>query len=961
VNLKRQLNTEQIQAVQHKEGPLLVVAGAGTGKTQVITYRIAELLKGGVQPSEILAITFTDKAAGEMESRIVDLLKQYLPDLRVNTFNAFGHELLERFGFEIGLGPPLRVLNSAQKIVFMRHHIDKLGLDYYAPVTRPDRFLAELAGYFSQVKNELITPENYDKFVKKLARVAETESEYMEAARQRELATVYRNYVQLARQENVLDFDDQLYVSVELLKKRPNVLNKLQTEIKYILVDEFQDTNPLQNKLINLLAGDKQNVMVVGDDDQSIYRFRGAAVANILSFKEEYPQAQQIALVQNYRSSQEVLDSAYRLIQHNNPNRLEAKYKINKRLIAQFRAKSPQIKCLANYEEEAAWIAADIKSRLKKGQDADNIAILMRKNQQSQLLSTYLENESINYMVIGQTIELFGQPEVKLLFTFMRVIADNADSTNLFHLLTSSIYSVSPLTLADYSSQARRRRINLEKILHTAIQEDQIDDKSVAKKLQQALEQIETWRAQIHLLSVGQLCHLFLKDTNYINSILQRAKEDPLADLKIANLNRFFTMLLDYERIAGDSSVLGFLDNLPVLATADQVPTTELTDLGTNKVKLLTVHKAKGLEFETVYIFDMVHGTFPARKLPSMLEIASELLPAKTTTVGDHQTEEERRLMYVAITRAKKDLILTYSLDHGGKQLKKPSQFLAESFDFFKPELPARGKTIKTQQIDLFANYNKNKKPLPASSFVKGGKLVLTARQVEDYLMCPAEFRLRHIIKPPQPPAFELEYGTLIHGAIQLYNRRKAEKNTVNLNEIIRFIESNWPNEGFISIGHQERGLKQALKTINHFFKREEKAKRHPKYIEYPFWFEVNGLEAQIHGRFDAVYEDGNGVEIRDYKTGASTITDRAKATKRTKASLQLGIYTLAWQQLKQTAVEVVSLDFVDSGLIGTDHKTDKQLQVVERKIEQAIEGIKGGYFKPGTSHIFCSHSEYGF
>ena len=338
------LNRAQEQAVKHRDGPLLVIAGAGTGKTQVITHRIIELLGSGVHPSEILAVTFTDKAALEMENRVIELLGSYAPDLNIQTFNAFGHSLLERFAFEIGLSSPLGVLNSAQKVVFMRQHFDELGLNYYAPVTRPDRFLAELSSYFSQLKNELITPEIYEKFAQKLIKLAQADAQNQEAMRQKELAAAYKQYIELTRKENVLDFDDQLYLTVELLEKRSNVLAKLQTEIKYLLIDEFQDTNPVQNKLVSLLVGQKQNVMVVGDDDQSIYRFRGAAISNILGFKEEYPKAQQITLTHNYRSSQEILDRAYSLIQYNNPNRLESKYKIDKRLIAQFKGKSPVLK-----------------------------------------------------------------------------------------------------------------------------------------------------------------------------------------------------------------------------------------------------------------------------------------------------------------------------------------------------------------------------------------------------------------------------------------------------------------------------------------------------------------------------------------------------------------------------------------------------------------------------------------
>jgi DNA helicase II / ATP-dependent DNA helicase PcrA len=952
------LNREQVKVISHREGPMLVIAGAGTGKTQVISLRIANLIKKKNQPESILAVTFTDKAALEMENRIIDAVGKFLPELRVKTFNSFGQEILERFGFEIGLGLPLKLLNSAQKIVFLRDHIDELQLDYYAPVTKPDKFIGELAKYFSQLKNEYIQPLNYIKYAKKLNTGASNNAEQMEARRHLELAKAYDVYIKLTRQNAVLDFDDQLFIAVELLKKRSNVLSRINNELKYILVDEFQDTNPVQNELINLISGERQNIMVVGDDDQSIYRFRGAAVENILEFKDRYKSAKQVTLIKNYRSSQEILDSAYKLIQHNNPNRLEAKYNINKRLTSEFTSKIPVVKGFLSIEEEAEWVAKSIKKRIISGQKLSSIAVLLRQNQQADLIATYLKNESINYRILGQSLELFAQPEVKLLLNLIRTVSDVNDSVSLYHILTSEIYKTSPVYLGNFISKSRRQNVSLEVVLRGVDGVFAKGDEEYVK-INLALSQINDWRSKLNTLSAGKICYIFLQETRYLQDLLSKAKNDPDVDKKISNINKFFTLLLDFERVASDSSVFGFLDNLSVLSLADTVETHEDYN-ESHKLNVLTIHKAKGLEFDTVYVYDVVQNTLPSRRHAEMLEVPAELLSLNTANSFGN-TDEERRLMYVALTRARKDLILTYSIDHGGKQLKKPSQFLLETFDSL-PVLDLKSKKIaQTKQIELFGPRTETVSAKKLSRFMQGNRMVLTARQIEDYIMCPAEFMLRHILKPPSPTSFALEYGTLIHEAIQLYNRSKIEHTKLTTSYLRDYLRSNWPKEGFLGTKHNERGLKQAEATIQHFYKREELSKRYPKYVEYPFRLKISNKEVEIHGRFDAVYEENDYIEIRDYKTGASNITDQVKADTRTKSNLQLGIYALAWQQLKNRSVTFVSLDFVDSGYIGYATKTARQLKTVEIKINNAVDGIKRLDFTPGSSHIFCTHQEFGF
>lgn len=319
--------------------------------------------------------------------------------------------------------------------------------------------------------------------------------------------------------------------------------------------------------------------------------------------------------------------------------------------------------------------------------------------------------------------------------------------------------------------------------------------------------------------------------------------------------------------------------------------------------------------------------------------------------------------MYVALTRAKQDLTLTSSLDHGGRQAKRPSIFIEEALGEHPALAKLKTTAGRTDQIELFRVKNAK---LPVQQFelpptiLRDNQLWLTARQLEDYLTCPAEFYLRHIISPPQPLNFALEYGNLMHGLIQFYNRARIEGVRMPLPKLLEYIDANWPKETFLSLAHKERSLKQAKASLRRFWTREEKAPRHPVYIERSFEFDLPSAKAKIRGRYDAVYS-GESTEIRDYKTGAIGVDSQTKADQRAKASFQLGVYALAWQEINAQIPDALSLDFIDSGYVGKATKTPRQLQSLETKITKAAEGIWASDFSPAKSHLFCTHPEYGF
>ena len=332
-DILKDLNQEQRQAVTITEGPLLIIAGAGTGKTTVIARRIAYIIeKKLAKPKDILALTFTDKAAQEMEERVDILVPYGFIDTHISTFHAFGDQGLRDHALEIGLSPDFRILTRPEQILFFQQNLFAFDLKYFRPLSNPYKFIDVILTLISRAKDEDVTPDEFLQYAKRLTTKAKDKEEKTEAGKYLELAQAFAKYEDLKTQAGLLDFGDQVVKTLDLLRNRPKILSGYQDKFKYILVDEYQDTNYAQNELVKLLAKKHKNICVVGDDDQAIYKFRGAAISNILEFKKTYPRAKQVVLTQNFRSTQAILDSAYKLISHNNPDRLEIRNKITKKL-----------------------------------------------------------------------------------------------------------------------------------------------------------------------------------------------------------------------------------------------------------------------------------------------------------------------------------------------------------------------------------------------------------------------------------------------------------------------------------------------------------------------------------------------------------------------------------------------------------------------------------------------------
>src|SRR5438034_11053183 len=470
------LTKAQAEAVSHEAGPLLIIAGAGTGKTTVITRRIAHLIAARkARPSEILALTFTDKAAGEMEERVDELVPYGYADVQISTFHAFGDRLIKENALELGLTPDFRLLLRAEQVIFLRDHLFEFPLKHFRPLGDPTRHVQALITLFSRLKDEDVGADEYLTHAEGLLAGAVDDAARMEAEGHLELARTYAQYQTLMARRGQVDFGDQIVEVLRLFRTRPHVLRRCQERYRFILVDEFQDTNYAQYELVKLLAARHRNIAVVGDDDQAIFRFRGASMSNILDFDRTYPAARKVVLQENRRSPQAILDAAYRLIQYNNPDRLEVAQRIDKRLISTGPGgglrvgKAPEHFCFDTVSSESDQVAAMIAEEHAKGRPYRDLAILVRANHDADPFLRALNMRGIPWTFSGNA-GLYGRPEVRLLIAFLRAVAHPDDSVSAHYLASSDLYQVPIVDLTRCATHADRKHRWLFDVLKDAEQ-----------------------------------------------------------------------------------------------------------------------------------------------------------------------------------------------------------------------------------------------------------------------------------------------------------------------------------------------------------------------------------------------------------------------------------------------------------------------------------------------------------
>jgi len=952
------LNKEQTEAVTHKQGPLLIIAGAGTGKTTVISRRIAWIISSGLaKPNEILALTFTDKAALEMQERVDILMPYGYTDIWISTFHAFGDRLLRENALIAGINPDFKVLTLPEAAVFFREHIFEFNLSYFRPLSDPTRFIEALISLFSRAKDEDISAKEYLQFAEDFAIKAKDTPEDKaleeEALQQLEIANAYAKYQELMAKEGLMDFGNQFYLSLCLLREHPLILKKYQQQFKYILIDEFQDTNYAQYQLARTLAGKNSNITVTGDDDQCIYRFRGAAYSNLLNFIKDFPRAKKISIIQNYRSSQAILDSAYKLIQNNNPERFEVKAKIDKRLIGLTKeGNAPEHLHFDTNSSEADHVAKTIKDKALSGEYRySDFAILVRSNSDAQGFLQALNMLEIPWQFSGNQ-GLYSREEVKLCINFLRVAANPSDSLSLYYLASSEVYAMDLSELSRLNHYAKRRN----KSLYLVFQDLEVIEelKEISSKTKELIKLIladfEKFMRIARDETTGRLLYAFLTDTGFLKRLTHEPNLEK--ETKIQNLAKFFNIVRDYELVAKEDRVITFVNYLNLLIEAGDDPSTVQADLDTDAVNVLTIHKAKGLEFKVVFLVNLVQGKFPWPRRSQPIELPDALIK-EVLPVGDFHIQEERRLFYVGMTRAKLELFLTSASDYGGSRLRRVSQFVVEAMgkEIIEKE---KKKSSALEAIGRFAP-RKDSAQITAKSIPQERLVSLSYYHIDDYLTCPLKYKYVNILRVPIMEHHTVIYGRAMHDAVSKYFQFKLSGKKMALADLLNAFKESFDPQGFLGIRHQEERFRVGEEALIKFFKEEELRDSQPQFIEKEFSFIFD--DNKITGRFDRVDREKDGAVIMDFKT--SGIKTKKDADKRAKESMQLTLYALAYKNIFGELPKRAELYFLESGIVGSKQVTEDDLEEVKEKINLVASGIRQHNFQATPNYMGCTYCAY--
>lgn len=630
------LNEQQREAVFYTEGPLLILAGAGSGKTRVLTHRTAYLIEEkGVNPYHIMAITFTNKAAGEMRERIDRLVGYGSESIWVSTFHSTCVRILRRHIDRIGYDTNFTIYDSDDSKSLMKDICKRLNIDTKIYKER------SLLSAISSAKDELITPTEF-------ALRATAASDYAK----RKQAEVYREYQEALHKNNALDFDDLIVKTVELFQTDPEVLDYYQERFRYIMVDEYQDTNTAQFQLIRLLAGKYKNLCVVGDDDQSIYKFRGANIYNILNFEKHFNDAKTIKLEQNYRSTQNILDAANNVIANNVGRKAKALWTANDA------GDKVEFEQFDNAYEEADYIASDIASGVREGSyHYGDYAVLYRTNAQSRLFEERFIVSNIPYKIVGG-VNFYARKEVKDLLAYLKTIDNAKDDLAVRRIINVPKRGIGATTLNRVSDYAASYDIGFYDALKQAEEIPSIG-KSAAK-IKPFVTFIQTMRSKLPYIDISELMREIIETTGYVKELEAEGTEEATA--RIENIDELLSKVVAYESAEENPTLSGFLEEVALVADIDSL------EEGSDYVVLMTLHSAKGLEFPKVYLAGMEDGLFP-----SYMSITSDH--------SSEELEEERRLAYVGITRAMRELAITCArqrMIRGETQYNKVSRFVKE-------------------------------------------------------------------------------------------------------------------------------------------------------------------------------------------------------------------------------------------------------------------------------------------
>jgi DNA helicase-2/ATP-dependent DNA helicase PcrA len=1009
VDLLSKLNKEQKEAVTFDKGPLLIVAGAGTGKTTVLTHRIAYLIKEkGIKPEEILAVTFTEKAAREMEERVEKLLPFGYYDFWISTFHSFCDRILKRYGLSIGIPTNYKLLEQTGSWILIKKNFDKFNfLKEYRPLGNPTKFIEALVSHFGHCKNEGIYPENYlehadslrlnmddipvgSKSVKSKDKkgLVDKQKEYEMI---KEVAEAYHVYQKLLLDNNVMDFGDLISYTLKLFKKRPEILEKYRNQFKYIMVDEFQDTNWVQYELVQKIAYPENNITVVGDDDQSIMGFQGASFNNVLRFKQDYSKSKEIVLIENYRSPQNILDLSYNFIQLNNPNRLEYQLNeiegINKRAeqrgidLKSFKKidkklKSNQTKLgaieLLGFETVDDEITGainkiwELKEIDTKAVFAD-FAILTRTNESANSFSRALERAGIPYQFVSSK-GLYTNPLILDLISYLKVVLNFYDSPNFYRVLRMMDFS--PEEVSRIIQYSDKKGIPI----FEAINDSHLLSKFTSDAVIKLRKIVENLKKHYKLSKERNASEVFIHVINDLEygKYIPENNEESLKKWEM--IDQFFEKIKSFENSQNDSGLLYYMDNLQMELEAGEEGSFKVSvDSSFDAVRVMTVHSSKGLEFKYVFLTNLVSRKFPSDQKKNPIEIPDALI-REILPEGDFHIQEERRLFYVALTRAKKGLFLTWAADYGGKDLKKPSRFLIES-GLIDEEVMSKQKFTRSSGFCIKRSIGFKLESNETNGSGRDLKVFLpdhfSYSQLESFRKCPLEYKFRNIFRIPMRGKSVFSFGKSIHQTLHRFVLeslsissieqkdlfgKKTKLGVLSFKDLLSIYEKEWISDWYDSSVAKKEFYEKGKESLKLFY--DDFIKNKPEILfindepalEKNFNLKLNG--DVFIGTIDRIDKLDDGVEIIDYKTGSP------KKTLAKEEKLQLMIYAVAAKKVLGLNPLKLTYYYLDDGTACSFNIKEDDIENTESEIKEIMDKIKRSNFKPSPGW-HCQYCDF--
>jgi DNA helicase II / ATP-dependent DNA helicase PcrA len=965
------LNSEQRSAVEHGEGPLLVVAGAGTGKTRVITERIRHLLESdpGLSGESILGLTFTDKAAGEMKHRVVKTMGERARGVWLGTFHSFCLEKVLREP-----NPKIQPLEDIDHRILLRRNIAELGLVIFRRLAEPAEFLKDFQAFFSRCQDELVTPDDYERYVGGLrsayARRHTLEPDASaiadeEIRKQEELARVYRVSERLLRERGLLTFGAQLLQAVELLRSDPALLARTREQYRYVLVDEFQDTNIAQLELLWLLAGGRQNILAVGDDDQAIYRFRGASFGSFTIFLERFcgvtsaqggDRAGQflVSLSENYRSTQRILRVAAETISHNEKSPLLPP----KNLTTQ-NADGEKIRVVefSSADKEAHWVASEIERLHRAGSSWRSSAVLYRKHTHRAQLQIALRRRRIPFVIRKSSI--LSTTLVRDLLAWLRLIARPADSVSCARVLAAPYWALEPRDLVRLAERAEKNRHSLWEEVKKAATVTSAT--TPGPRFAELLE----WMDQMRQMAKTERAATILAQLIAGLGIAPLPSE--IERQHVARLVEFVEGWQQKNQRTSLSDFIEYLDYFDELEGDIQIED-ETSD---DAVQLMTVHAAKGLEFPHVFILRLSRHDFPSGARRPQFEFPVALMKEEQPK-GDFQKQEERRLFYVALTRAQQRLTLSTIVT----ERKRPSPFLEDILGnarIQKGDIAQSAPTVdvpssedmgapvpeRAAQAELFAQASgetraRSQIPSWARSYhpPRPEPLQLSASAIETYERCAMKYLFQYAWHIRRGPSAPMTFGNVMHTTIREFVAESRKRVPLKLEELLAIYEREWKSAGFPDSYQEEEYRKAGREQLEAFYRRFVTETPDVLYQEKPFELHLEH-DLVVTGRIDQVNRlDGRTVEIVDYKTGKVRSADKAAD------DMQLSIYALAAREVFDLEPERLIFYYLMSGETVACVRDGKALDLAKEKIAVIADQIRAGEFPPNPGRN-CSYCEF--